>query len=114
MNNFMLCSKDTVTDAPVVVRKQAEGVAPEKKPTAIRKGYWRNRWTSTIGRTPFNGPWKDQHLQTDLRDGTWLGALFHRCPQAAEQSAQRDMQKPQNAGLEYLGPVFFPAEGDKP
>lgn len=85
------CSKTSRTSGDTLVRKQAEHVAPETKPTPIRKGHWRNRWAGFIGEP--NPHW---------------GYGFWPSAEIAEQKAVEHIRAGRNSEENYLGPAFFP------
>lgn len=86
------------------IRTRAEDVAPQKKPTPIRKGYWRNHWRT--GNRQTLPPECSQ-----LGDGTHLGRMRHVSAEIAEAVAVDEMARRHLPRRMYLGPVFFPAEG---
>ena len=81
--------------------------AAEQKPTTVRSGYWRNRWTDKPGY-----PWGDGI--TNLGDGTILTPGRWPTAEIAEQKIHenlpRDIARRRAWGIRYLGPVFFPNE----
>lgn len=98
------CSKESGDSVATLVRKPSEDVAAEKKPTPIKRGYWRNRWAK-----PTSGVVYNEHLCTDLGDGTMLGYGRHPTAEVAEHLALNVVAR--NPFQKYLGPVFFPADG---
>lgn len=84
----------------------------EPKLSVVKRGYWRNRWTSLSG-DPLECTHPDQKMCTALGDKTWLGHGRHVSAELAEQVALGPLRNPRwkMRGLRYLGPVFFP-EGD--
>jgi hypothetical protein len=75
------------------------------KLSTVPRGYWRNWWGPT-DICPAGG-WRNEHFS----DGSWLGTRRYPSAETAEQCAREQLAgRPDKA--EYLGPEFFPEDGE--
>jgi len=102
------------TSGDTKVRKPSVDAAPTQEPTPIRRGYWRNRWTSRV----------QIALHTRAAPGVIVGyagpgefLTESKFPTAelAEQRALENIEyhraSIRKKGIRYLGAVFFKEEG---
>ena len=109
LSAFSSCSKADSDFGDTLVRIPSERDAAEQKPTAVRKGYWRNKWSSEAG-------WYNLKRGTTVLDkSVVIAPAKFTCPQVAETKALKLLAQKRASGewitVKYLGPVFFPEEG---
>ena len=102
------CSKATDASGDTLVRKPSEDVATEQKPTPRKPGHWRNWWFAPIGG-------RDAWTRERVPAGEYIAKRKYPSRELAEQWAMKTLDESAARGESpptYLGPVFFPDEGD--
>ena len=105
----LLCSKDSSASGDTLVRNPSERDAPEQKPTPIKPGVWRNKFWCSEGFTSRTG--------YEYPAGESIGPTRYPTREIAEQKANEWIELSSwyfTVDPIFLGPVFFPSDGEKP